>query len=484
MLNLSSKTMTNNWIIFTRGQIPLHRVDVFDQFVLFGKKFYGDNFTKILYINEGNNLWWGLDKDEVSKTGDKLLKTLSNKKRFLEHVKRYRKFFKKGLKFSEKVRHINLSLPSNSELAKLYNKLDKENGEASALANIDLDIFDVVFEDFYEEQIKKLVDKKITNKDFSDIIKELSIPALQSFVAKEEIEIIKASLKKDIKERDIQKIHNRYWWVIMGWENPVPRTLKDYFKIVKRYKKKNYEKRLKELENQEKETKSKRKKIIEKYKIKSNIKHWLNVLDEYTLLHDLRKEYQIRWMHASRLLMIESAKRIKCSSNDLVWFRHKEVCKFLRGKRFNKMEADKRKKAVCLFLNNGKIKVWSGKKAFQQHKKEIKKDNKRVDIIRGRPANGGKIIATAKVCRGAREAIRKIKKGDVLITGMTLPEYVPAMKKASAIITNEGGLTCHAAIISRELNIPCIVGTKIATKVLKDGDKIEVDADKGIIKKL
>jgi len=64
---------------------------------------------------------------------------------------------------------------------------------------------------------------------------------------------------------------------------------------------------------------------------------------------------------------------------------------------------------------------------------------------------------------------------------MTQPEFLPAMKKASAIITDEGGLTCHAAIISRELGIPCIIGTKIATKVFKDGDIVEVDATRGIV---
>ena len=60
--------------------------------------------------------------------------------------------------------------------------------------------------------------------------------------------------------------------------------------------------------------------------------------------------------------------------------------------------------------------------------------------------------------------------------------YVPAMEKAGAIITDEGGLLSHAAIVSRELKVPCVVGTKIATRVLKDGDKIYVDADKGIVK--
>ena len=65
---------------------------------------------------------------------------------------------------------------------------------------------------------------------------------------------------------------------------------------------------------------------------------------------------------------------------------------------------------------------------------------------------------------------------------MTTPDFVPAMGKAAAIVTDEGGITCHAAIISRELGIPCIVGTRIATKVLRDDDYVEVNANHGIIK--
>ena len=74
------------------------------------------------------------------------------------------------------------------------------------------------------------------------------------------------------------------------------------------------------------------------------------------------------------------------------------------------------------------------------------------------------------------------KEEEVLITGMTRPDFVPLMRKAAAIITDEGGLTCHAAIIARELGIPCVVGTRIATAVLKDGNLVEVDGTKGLIK--
>ena len=67
---------------------------------------------------------------------------------------------------------------------------------------------------------------------------------------------------------------------------------------------------------------------------------------------------------------------------------------------------------------------------------------------------------------------------------MTDPRYLGAMKKSSAIVTDEGGITCHAAIVSRELRIPCIIGAKVATQVLQTGDRIKVDANRGIITKV
>ena len=72
-------------------------------------------------------------------------------------------------------------------------------------------------------------------------------------------------------------------------------------------------------------------------------------------------------------------------------------------------------------------------------------------------------------------------KGDILVTGMTDPDFVPFMKMASAIVTDKGGITSHAAIVSRELNIPCVVGTETATQVMKTGKEYTVDSRNGII---
>lgn len=99
-------------------------------------------------------------------------------------------------------------------------------------------------------------------------------------------------------------------------------------------------------------------------------------------------------------------------------------------------------------------------------------------LLEGLPASPG--IASGPVCiiKDLNE-LYKVKKGDVLVTEMTTPDFVPAMKRAIAIVTDQGGSTCHAAIVSRELGIPCIVGTTHATQTLKDGQVITVDANHG-----
>ena len=103
--------------------------------------------------------------------------------------------------------------------------------------------------------------------------------------------------------------------------------------------------------------------------------------------------------------------------------------------------------------------------------------------FKGNPASPGKAKGTVIIIRGVSD-LNKVKKGNILVAVTTHPDYVPAMQKAVAIITDEGGITSHAAIIARELGLPCIVGTKYATKALKDGDKVEIDASAGILRKV
>jgi phosphohistidine swiveling domain-containing protein len=117
--------------------------------------------------------------------------------------------------------------------------------------------------------------------------------------------------------------------------------------------------------------------------------------------------------------------------------------------------------------------------------KPLIKDAKKKSIaeVKGMTAQKGKFTGHVKIVVNLKD-LKKVKAGDVLVTFMTAPNFLPGMRLAGAFVTNEGGLTCHAAIIAREMKKPCIIGTKIATQVFKDGDVVEVDADKGVVELL
>lgn len=102
--------------------------------------------------------------------------------------------------------------------------------------------------------------------------------------------------------------------------------------------------------------------------------------------------------------------------------------------------------------------------------------------IKGVIGNPGKVKGKVRLIQSKDISSVIFEKGEILVAVSTNPALIPIMKKAAAIVTDEGGALCHAAIISRELNIPCIIGTKIATQVLENGDIVEVDADEGIIR--
>lgn len=128
--------------------------------------------------------------------------------------------------------------------------------------------------------------------------------------------------------------------------------------------------------------------------------------------------------------------------------------------------------------------VWSRRNKQSQPAAEQAVTTERKMLVKGLPASPGRVAGRAHVILNP-EHIDTFKEGEILITEMTAPDWVPAMKKAQAIITDSGGMTCHASIVSRELGIPCIVGTKSAgekaTAVIKDGQEITVDAINGIV---
>ena len=124
----------------------------------------------------------------------------------------------------------------------------------------------------------------------------------------------------------------------------------------------------------------------------------------------------------------------------------------------------------------------TGKEVDELHKLLIPHETKKdITEFKGQSAFKGIVQGFARVIADRRNA-HELKAGELLVTTMTSPEFVPAMKLSGGIITNEGGILCHAAIMSRELRKPCLIGTKIATEIIKTGDLLELNANEGTVK--
>ncbi|MFA5967418.1 MAG: PEP-utilizing enzyme [Patescibacteria group bacterium] len=148
-------------------------------------------------------------------------------------------------------------------------------------------------------------------------------------------------------------------------------------------------------------------------------------------------------------------------------------------------EAEKRAQEGCFLLNGRPYCLSELNQVLATNGYELKDpsqiseaDQRSSLAIKGVVAHPG--IVTGRVSKVMYyQDIGKVKEGDILVSPMTMPKFLPAMRKAAAFITDEGGITCHAAIIARELSKPCIIGTKVATSLLEDGDLVKVDAVKG-----
>lgn len=191
------------------------------------------------------------------------------------------------------------------------------------------------------------------------------------------------------------------------------------------------------------------------------------------------------WHESAETESSKSWDNLKKKFHKFAYYLPNEFEEFLENRReLKKSILKERKKYYVMLMMNGKIKLYLGKKAKEIERKEIPEIKiSRTDSIQGNIASKGYAKGRVRIVNNESE-MKLMKKGEILVSLMTTPRLMMAVKKAAAIVTNEGGITSHAAIVSREFNIPCIIGTRIATKVFKDGDLVEVDANKGIVRKI
>ncbi len=326
---------------------------------------------------------------------------------------------------------------------------------------------------------EKIFDKIKIRTDEFDI---LTLPKEKSHVIQMDIDFLNA-YKTGNLEFESQKLAEKYYWVPFGYDGPTIWTKEYFLDKLKQLDKNKAESKIKKIKLQEKENIKKKEDIIKKYNISKDNFKLIDIMRKMAFFTDDRKMLESQlFYHYSKIL-----EQI-CNKTGIPYLN----LKYLFTEELKSIEKEKdtlikvsNKRINTEFLTifkHGKISFGSDKE-LSDLKEEIKMQEPEKDIKGIVACKGDKIIyqAKVKVLLSPKEC-NKVNKGDFIVATMTTPDYVIGMKKALGFITDEGGVTCHAAIVSREMNKPCIIGTKIATKVLKDGDLVEVDANKGTVK--
>lgn len=229
--------------------------------------------------------------------------------------------------------------------------------------------------------------------------------------------------------------------------------------------------------------------MIAKLRPPQKILHIINVLSRLTQERMKIRLIGMIGIYYREMLLKETLRRAKITQNIYRIYDDSEIYYLVqKGKKLSKKVLVERKKGFMKILKNSKITTLEGNKAVNYFKR-ITQSSAKMDELKGTISSKGYAVGRVMVLdyRKSQEHSAKMKKmkyGDIIITQMTRPNIMPACEKARAIITEEGGVLCHAAIISREFKIPCLIGITKATEIFHDGDYVEVDANLGIVKKI
>jgi len=485
-------------------------------------KYYGDVVSKLGGGDYFKNVMWIVD-NEISylcykrKDFDKGVNFLFNKaienpgwlnKANNEIIKYTRKYYSHAKTLENK----NFGRLNNKQLADAFVKLIEFQRKSHAcgqmstwLIDAEYNLFSNYLSDLTIDKLKNIKSRDIDSAAFS----LLTTPEKPSYINQEETDSLSIALEifKDKKIKDlflknnteiiIEKLnglprlkskiynhHKKYLWLHYTYEGPVL-ELEYFIEIWKGLVNQGDLKKLfTERKNKFKIIKNEREKLFKKLKFTGKEKHLINIAKDIIWIKGWRKDCMYFGSYILDKIALEIGKRLGLSLKQVRYFCDWEITDALLKNKFDPDELNQRKKfSLIISKSDGKPKIYYGAKAKQMMAKLDIEEEKviEVDELTGTSAYPGMAKGAVKIIE-TTEDIKKMNKGDILLSETTYPALVPAMKLASAIVTNVGGITCHAAIVSRELKIPCVVGTKIATKVLKDGDMVEVDANKGIVK--
>jgi phosphohistidine swiveling domain-containing protein/DNA-binding Xre family transcriptional regulator len=247
---------------------------------------------------------------------------------------------------------------------------------------------------------------------------------------------------------------------------------------------KGLKKEIKRLTAWEEERKKAIEVITKKHHLRSNPLYYFNKL---TYFREHRKTVNLKGFHVLDFILSCIEARTGIAKKYLKFLSFEEIVGVLRGLVSADSLRHRFNQGILVSINYGKpneIKVFDSleaKSISQDLDREYLKKGSESSLIKGITASQGYAEGVARIIL-SQEDFSSFKEDEILVTSMTRSHFLPLMEKAKAIVTSEGGLSCHAAVVSRNLGKPCVIGTKIATNVIKNGDRIEVRASDGTVR--
>lgn len=434
-----------------------------------------------------NGVTYGVyySRTELSKLAECISAKIKDKKEFAKSdVQLCIKYCKKLIQETDKLRNIDLSKLTTKEIETLFKNFYKHY--------LNLMSFIVVphsIERYFEDQIKLSVSDPKKRET-------LLTPASHELDELESVMVLASYYKNYGDDQEyrklLQKHTNNYCWLNMWDIEDTPLDIEYFDKAIREISEsvKDPAKEIKRLRQEELKQKEHLENTLRGLKASRTLRDHVYLLQKYIYLRTYRKNSISKAHYNIKPLLSEISHRLRIDNNLLLKFTYKEILESFKSKdvrNYYVESAKKRKNGWAVLMIGGKIEIISGMKDVVE---SIEKYSiipapviMQQDIITGRTAQQGCVTGTAKIIQSVKE-LSKIESGDILITKMTTPDFVVAMRKCSGIVTDEGGITCHAAIVSRELGVPCIVGVKTATSRIQDGYVVELNATRGFVRVL
>lgn len=342
-----------------------------------------------------------------------------------------------------------------------------------------------------DSYLQKKLEKTFPSKDVAKTMEALCTSEKLTFYQHAELELLeikKLQGNKTIFNKKLHKHQIKYHWLLNSYYGSKQLSINYFKEELGKISIKEAQEKIRDLKQYTENVKKKQKKIIMYYKLSKELVTIGQLIGFCAWWHYERKKYILQAIYYFTLFLREIEKRKQICYDDLCYYTIDEIKQLLKKDvKIHEKDITARRQCFLLYYHakENKEELFTGKKAlailnpflnnqFDKDAKEFK------GIV---ASEGKKIKGNVRILHSAEE-IKTMKDGEILVSPMTSPDFIIAMKKAKAIITDYGSLTSHAAVVSRELGIPCIVYTKIATKVLKTGDSVEVDTSTGIVRKI